>query len=343
MDDAMVETTKLPVSVINEKTMEAPKPAKVCYHNPRVVEALTSNASMGTVKASSQKLLWVGSMFAATLIGGALTLSIENLLVFIFVTGISLCFGHSLGMHRKLIHQSYQCPKWLEYIMVHLGTVVGLAGPFGMLRTHDLRDWAQRQKECHPYLGHQTSLWQDAWWQLFCDLKLNSPPRIRIDDNIANDPIYQWMEKYWMWQQLPITLILFYLGGLPYVIWGVAARVSVSIIGHWLIGHFAHNKGHKSWYVNEACIQGHNVSFTSILTMGECWHNNHHAFPGSAKLGIEKGQWDPGWWTLLVLKKLGLVWDLVTPEQLPKRTELVRINSDSNLKHKAFIKYKSSS
>ena len=308
------------------------KSAKFNYHNPRVVETSRSNASLGIVKASSHKLLWVGGMFVATLIGGALTFTVENMLVFLVTTGISLCFGHSLGMHRKLIHQSYQCPKWLEYIMVHLGVIVGLAGPFGMIRTHDLRDWAQRQKECHPYLGHQTNFWRDAWWQLFCDLKLTHTPHIKIDDDIVSDPVYQWMEKYWMWQQLPIALILFYLGGLSYVIWGVTARVSVSIIGHWLIGYFAHNDGHKSWHVNGASIQGHNIKFTSILTMGECWHNNHHAFPGSAKLGTEQGQWDPGWWMLLIMKKLGLVWDLTTPEQLPKRAELVRINPASKTK-----------
>ncbi len=295
------------------------------YENSRVIEDPKNNAFRGTVTVSNQKLAWVGSMFAVALVGGAATISIEAITVFLVTTGISLCFGHSLGMHRKLIHQSYQCPKWLEYIMVHLGVIVGLAGPFGMIKTHDLRDWAQRQTQCHPFLGHQTSFWHDAWWQLFCDIKLNTPPRIEIDQDITNDPVYRWMEKYWMWQQLPIALVLFYFGGLPYVIWGVAVRVSVLVVGHWLIGHFAHNHGHKSWHINNASIQGHNVKFTSILTMGECWHNNHHAFPGSAKLGIEKGQWDQGWWMLLLLQRMGLVWALVTPEQLSNRPNLERI------------------
>lgn len=327
----MANITKLKFTDKIKQVIKTPKPNNYRYQNPRIVETSRSDAATGIVKASSQKVLWVGGMFATTLIGGALTLSIENLLVFFVTTGISLCFGHSLGMHRKLIHQSYQCPKRLEYIMVHLGVIVGLAGPIGMIKTHDIRDWAQRQKECHPYLGHQTGFWQDAWWQLFCDLKLTHPPQIIIDKDIAKDPVYQWMEKYWMWQQLPIALVLFYLGGLPYVIWGVAARVSVSIIGHWLIGHFAHNDGHKSWHIKGASIQGHNVRFTSILTMGECWHNNHHAFPGSAKLGIEQGQWDPGWWMLLVMKKLGLVWNIVLPGDLPPRRELQRINGESKL------------
>ena len=57
--------------------------------------------------------------------------------------------------------------------------------------------------------------------------------------------------------------------------------------------------------------------------MGECWHNNHHAFPGSAKLGLEKGQSDPGWWVLIILSKIGLVKNLKLVADLEERQELV--------------------
>jgi stearoyl-CoA desaturase (delta-9 desaturase) len=53
--------------------------------------------------------------------------------------------------------------------------------------------------------------------------------------------------------------------------------------------------------VDGAAVQGRNIPLTSLLTMGESWHNNHHAFPGSARLGLYAGEWDPGWWMLLVL------------------------------------------
>lgn len=128
-----------------------------------------------------------------------------------------------------------------------------------------------------------------------------------------------------MLQQLPWAILFFAIGGWGWVCWGIASRVSVSIIGHWLIGYFAHNQGHRDWHVEGAAVQGHNIKWTALLTMGECWHNNHHAFPASAKLGLEQGQWDPGWWTLIALKKLGLVKDLVTPEKIQARDELVRL------------------
>ena len=64
--------------------------------------------------------------------------------------------------------------------------------------------------------------------------------------------------------------------------------------------------------------------------MGECWHNNHHAFPGSAKLGLNADEVDPGWWVLQTLQALGLVWNIKLPEDLAHRPELITsINTDS--------------
>ena len=128
-----------------------------------------------------------------------------------------------------------------------------------------------------------------------------------------------------MLQQLPWALAFYLIGGWGWVFWGICSRVSVSILGHWLIGHFAHNRGHRDWHVEGAAVQGYNVPFAGLLTMGESWHNNHHAFPGSARLGLEPGQWDPGWWALTLMQRLGLASDFVLPSDLPVRKELRRI------------------
>ncbi len=292
------------------------------YHNARIDDTNNSNALNGRVMLSKSKLAWLGSMLLISVVGGVLTFSLTALCVFIISTGVSLCLGHSLGMHRKLIHQSYQCPLWLEYFLVHLGVIVGLAGPFGMIKTHDMRDWAQRQQKCHDYFGHQQPMMIDAYWQLFCDLKLDNPPKISLEKTIKSDKVYNFMENTWMLQQLPWAILFFLIGGLPWVIWGICMRVSVSVLGHWFIGYFAHNQGERHWHVKGTHIQGHNVRFAAILTMGESWHNNHHAFPGSAKLGINPGQTDLGWLVLLLLKRLNLAWNIVLPDDLPSRPEL---------------------
>ncbi|MGB0495467.1 MAG: acyl-CoA desaturase [Kangiellaceae bacterium] len=295
------------------------------YENERIIVNEQSNAFDGSVSLSKSKLVWFFSMFITATIGGYSTFSIDAFLLFLGFTAITLCFGHSLGMHRKLIHQSYKCPKWLEYVFVHLGVIVGIAGPRGMMQTHDLRDWAQRQPCCHDYFAHRQSILKDAYWQILCDIRLGHPPIFLPESNFISDKTYQNMEKYWMWQQIPWVVLFFTMGGIAWVIWGVCMRVTVSIIGHWLIGYFAHNKGDQDWHVQGACVQGYNVKFMGLITMGECWHNNHHAFPNSACLGQKPHQADPGWWVLRILNKLGLVSEIILPEDLPKRSELTSL------------------
>lgn len=276
----------------------------------------------GVVRFSPIKFLWLSGMGAGALIGGLLMFSWAAFGLFIITTGLVLLLGHSLGSHRKLIHNSFQCPKWLEYFLVYCGVQVGLAGPLGLLRQHELRDFAQRQPDCHDYLRHGQPFWKDAWWQLACDLKMDVPPVIDIEQRIAGDRFYRFLERTWMLQQIPWALLFWYWGGWGFVFWGVCARVTAGVVGHWFIGYFAHNDGVTHIEVRGAAVQGRNIRWVSLLTMGEGWHNNHHAYPGSARLGLFPGEWDPGWWVLCALRKLGLVWDLTLPDDLPQRSEL---------------------
>ncbi len=281
----------------------------------------------GVVRFAPLQSLWLTGMLAGALTGGALTFSWPALLLFVASTATVLLFGHSLGSHRKLIHDSYHCPLWLEYMLVYLGVLVGLSGPLGLLRQHELRDYAQRQPGCHPYLRHGGGFWRDCWWQLHCRLILARPPRIAIEARIAHDRFYRFLEASFMAQQLPWAILFYLWGGWGFVWWGVCARVSAGVLGHWLIGYFAHNHGAMHFEVTGAAVQGKNIRFSSLLTMGECWHNNHHAYPGSARLGLFPGEWDPGWWALLLLQRMGLVSGLRLPEDLPARPELLQLDS----------------
>ncbi len=155
----------------------------------------TVNAVEGTVTWNPVKSAWVAAHTLIGVIGGALYFEPSAILLFLAFGGTTLCLGHSLGMHRKLIHNSFECPKWLEYSLVHLGTLIGMEGPIGMIRfvrvrsateadsacsfsacalcyavplcrTHDIRDWAQRQTNCHDYYCHRQPLFVDAFWQV---------------------------------------------------------------------------------------------------------------------------------------------------------------------------------
>jgi fatty-acid desaturase len=303
---------------------------------PRIHAVQHANPVLGIVKWAPVKSLWLAAMTLVALLAGPMTLAWDTAAVFIVSSAITLCLGHSLGMHRRLIHNSYQCPVWLEYFFVYCGTLVGMAGPIGMVRTHDMRDWAQRQPQCHGYFAHRQSFWHDAWWQLHCELRLQHPPEFAPEDRLAKAKFYALLERTWMLQQLPVAIALWAAGGWAWVVWGVCARVAVCVTGHWLVGHFAHRQGHQTYIVDDAGVQGHNVGLGGInglLTMGECWHNNHHAFPGSAKLGLHAGQPDPGWWVLQVLQRTGLVWDIKQPDDLPVRLQVRTLQERSTIAH----------
>ena len=276
----------------------------------------------GRIRWAPVKSIWIGGMSVTALIAGPLLFRWDAFALYLATTAVTLCAGHSVGLHRRLIHGSFKCPLWLEYICVYLGVLVGMAGPIGMIRQHDLRDWAQRQGACHDYLCHRGGFWRDGWRQLHCALELDRPPALVLEPRVRDDRVYLWMERTWMLQQLPWALLFFALGGWSWVVWGVCARVATGVTGHWLVGHFAHNLGGQTWLVEGASVQGYDIAIAGLISMGESWHNNHHAFPGSAKLGLFPGQTDLGWGLIKLFEKLGWAWDIVSPAELPFRPAL---------------------
>ena len=83
------------------------------YENDRILETNLCNAYEGKVSWSPVKSIWITSLYLIAIIGGFKTFSWSVFTVFLVSTAITLCLGHSLGMHRRLIHKSYNCPKWL--------------------------------------------------------------------------------------------------------------------------------------------------------------------------------------------------------------------------------------
>ncbi|MEK6249554.1 MAG: acyl-CoA desaturase, partial [Planctomycetales bacterium] len=278
---------------------------------------------------SPVKSVWFSGMATIALVGGVWTFAWDAAVVSCLLTIVTLCLGHSIGFHRLLIHRSFECPRWLEYSLVYLGVVVGMGGPRRIIYLHDIRDWSQRHSECHPFYIHSTPIWLDWFWQMHCELKLRHPPDYRPDEPISGPLFYRVLDRTWMLQQLPLALCLAYFGGWAWVVWGICVRVTISLSGHWLVGYIAHNAGPLTWIVAGAAVQGHNVPGLGLITMGEAWHNNHHAFPESARLGLDSGQNDPGWWAISLLRRVGLVRNIRLPQNLPERKELCRVVGSS--------------
>ena len=291
-----------------------------------IVETPEADPAKGTVRWDPVHSVWNGGMLAASLIFVPYFTTPAAVAVGLGLTGAMLLLGHSVGFHRLLIHGSFRTTPLLRRFLIWCGTVAGMSGPIWIVRTHDLRDWAQRQSDCHDYLAHRRPMLHDAWWQLHCTLKLDHPPQFdlaRLDESA----FIRWLERTWMLQQLPVAALLFWLGGWPFVVWGVFVRVALTVHGHWLVGHLAHRRGPQSWHVREAGVQAHDVPWAGLITMGEAWHNNHHAFPGSARIGLHPGQSDWGYRFIKLLEWMGLAWDICLPEHMQGRQrELERVS-----------------
>jgi stearoyl-CoA desaturase (delta-9 desaturase) len=288
-----------------------------------------ANPSDGTVTWDPARSLWNGGMLASAIVLGPIYFTWDAFLVFIVLLEVTMCTGHSVGFHRRLIHRTFKCPKWVERTLVWSGTLVGMQGPFWVIQSHDLRDWAQRQPDCHPYLRHGQGWIKDGLWNLHCRLRLANAPGFDPGPGIGDDRFYQFLQKTWMLQQVPAAVVLFAIGGMPWLVWGVFARVATGVSMHWFVGYICHSHGPQSWLVNNGAIQAHNVPWAAIPSMGESWHNNHHAFPASARHGLYPGQYDIGFRFIQFLEAIGLASDIQTPESLPPRQGLTPVTPEA--------------
>lgn len=268
-----------------------------------------------------RKLAWNGTMLAGSL-AAPFVASWSAAAMFVVLTYVTLLVGHSVGMHRLLIHRALTARKPVEYGLVYIGVLVGVAGPHGIVRIHDIRDWAQRQPACHDFFAHRRSFVRDLSWQLGYRFAFDRPPAIRLEPALGEDRFYRCLEATWRWHQLAVAIPLHLLGGWPWVVWGVCLRVFVSTAGHWAVTFFAHRPGDAPIRVVGASVQAANLPALGLLTYGECWHNNHHAFPESARIGLDPGQADPGWWLIRALAAIGAVTSTGRPRDEADREDL---------------------
>jgi stearoyl-CoA desaturase (delta-9 desaturase) len=278
----------------------------------------------GQVRRAPVRSIWNGSTLLVALVLGSGYVTWDAVAVFLVLGGITLCTGHSVGYRRRLVHLSFKCGSAVERAMVWMGAVVGMGGPPGTIRAHDLRDRAQRQSHCHDLLAHRHRLLRDGWWNLHRRLVLAHPPRFDAGLGIADDPFDRFLERTWNWHQAPIGLVLHAIGGIAWLVWGVFVRVAACTTMHWFISCFAHTRGPQSWPVDGAGVQARDVPIAAIPSMGESWRSNHHAFPALARHSPY-----PAYRFIQLLEWLGLAWAVQTPANLPPRTGVTPARPDA--------------
>lgn len=276
----------------------------------------------GEAKLDGGKVLRWTLLHLGALVGGPLFFSWSAVAVFAVLTGVTMCLGMSVGIHRGLIHQSFRASRAVERTLGFVGTLAGLGGVIGMSRMHHLRDFHQNQPEadCPPYFGYRDGFARVMAYALFHtwhprDASVYPP----VSPRVAEDPFFHALERSGLWLQVPLALALYVAGGPAWVVWGVLVRLALTQDGFWFIHYVSHVEGDQPYELPGCAEQGRNAGWLALISMGESWHNNHHAWPGSAQMGIGWRQPDPGWWMVRALAALGLVHEVRAVADLPLR------------------------
>jgi sn-1 stearoyl-lipid 9-desaturase len=260
-----------------------------------------------TVATSNQlRLDWPVILFMAAIHIGALfaflpgnfSWTAVGLLVFLhWVTG---GLGITLGWHRLVTHRSFQTPKWLEYFLVFCGTLACEGGPIdwvGMHRMHHLHS----DQAPDPHDSNKGFWWSHMGWMLY-----DVPCRVdipRFTKDIIDDPVYQFLQKAFIPLQVVLGIVLFAIGGWSFVVWGIFVRLVAVFHCTWFVNSATHKFGYQTY---ESGDHSKNCWWVALLTYGEGWHNNHHAYQYSARHGMQWWEIDQTWMTIQLLQALGL-------------------------------------
>jgi stearoyl-CoA desaturase (delta-9 desaturase) len=214
---------------------------------------------------------------------------------------LTACMGITLGFHRLVSHRSFEVPKWLEYILVFCGTLACQGGPFYWIGGHRIHH-KYSDTDLDPHDSNKGFWWSHLGWMLWenASVKEDIP---RYTKDIQDDPFYQFCEKYFIPIQIILGLLLYWWGGWSFVIWGIFVRLVVVFHVTWFVNSATHKFGYKSHESND---NSRNCWWVALLTFGEGWHNNHHAYQYSARHGLEWWEIDLTWMTIRVLQILGL-------------------------------------
>lgn len=165
-----------------------------------------------------------------------------------------------------MIHRTFRTSRALRRALVFAGVLVAMGGPSRIIRIHDERDWAQRLPDAHDGFTHRRGYPTDLAWQLFCRLDLECPPTVTVEPDIADDPMMAIFDRHWRTLQIALAGVLFAIGGLGWVLWGVCLRVFVITAGHWTVTYICHQpNGLGRWNVRGAGVQAADLPLPAWL------------------------------------------------------------------------------
>ena len=235
--------------------------------------------------------------------------------------------GVTVGFHRLLTHRAFQTYPWLERTFAVMGSL-SVQG--------SVMDWVADHRKHHahtdqegdphsPHVGHGSGL--SGLWHAHVGWLMETQGQAdwkRYAPELYEDPA---MRK--IGRRFPLLVVLSLLiptvagyvldgftlrGALLGYIWGGLVRIFLVHHITWSVNSVCHFFGSRRFDIEDKST---NVGWLSVLSLGESWHHNHHAFPRSAYHGLRRWEIDLSGLIISLLERLGLAWNVirVTPER----------------------------
>jgi stearoyl-CoA desaturase (Delta-9 desaturase) len=251
------------------------------------------------------------------------TLHWQDLLV-LSITYVLCGLGVTVGYHRLFTHRSFKTTRGLRALLAVLGSMA-IEGP--------LLDWASTHRKHHRFSDrpgdpHSPHVDQDTGWRgalrglahahvgwIFRGKDIANPQRY-ARDLLADRDLRFISRTFPLWAAIGLALpfalgVLLtgsLIGGLTGLLWGGAVRIFLLHHATFSINSLCHFFGRRPFATGD---ESRNLAWLAPLSLGEAWHNNHHAFPTSACHGLGRWQLDPSAWIITALERCRLAWDVV--------------------------------
>lgn len=275
---------------------------------------------------------FLGFITAIVLLWGGVVSALDLAIfaVMYLISGI----GITVGYHRLFTHRSFETKPAVRATLGIAGSMSLQGAVIHWVADHRKHhDFSDEEGDPHsPHLhgkpglrGVMAGMWHSHTGWLFDRAERASARRYARD--LREDPLMQFVDRWfpaWVLLGLAIPFVLgFALSGGAWeaaftaLLWGGLVRIFLQHHATWSVNSVCHMYGNRPFEVDDQSRNNWAVAFVSL---GEGWHHNHHAFPTSAKHGLQRRQIDPSYGFILMLEKLGLAWNV----RRPNETEIER-------------------
>jgi stearoyl-CoA desaturase (delta-9 desaturase) len=239
-------------------------------------------------------------------------------------SGLGIClalylatgFGITMGYHRLLTHRGFQTPRFVEHVLTALGTLANQGGPLQWVAVHRMHH-QHSDAAGDPHSPRDGIWWAHLlWWMPHSPAQDNPARYERYIPDLVRDPVHRFFQRYHVLLPLALAGLLFALGevwggvGLSWLVWGMFVRTALLYHATWFVNSATHLWGYRSYATRDRST---NLWWVALLTLGEGWHNNHHAFPRSARHGLRWWELDATYGLIRLLSLVGLVKQIHVP------------------------------